>query len=87
MDKRLIGQQRDHEGLLLVHNFGWMRAKELGRMLWPASPRSAVNASDCRQMETGRVGLVCPLPRSHGQAFVLSAAGSTYLRACGTRTR
>ncbi len=84
MDKRLIGQQRDHEGLLLVHKFGWMRAKELGRMLWPASARSAVNASELvgKWKRAGWV-LVRPLPDHMGQALVLSAAGATYLRACG----
>ena len=84
MDKRLIGQQRDHAGLLLVHNFGWMRARELGRMLWPASPRSAVNASELvgKWKRAGWV-LVRPLPDNMGQALVLSAAGAAYLRACG----
>jgi len=84
MDKRLIGQRRDHEGLLLVHKFGWMRARELGRMLWPASARSAVNASELvgKWKRAGWV-LVRPLPDHMGQALVLSAAGAAYLRACG----
>jgi len=84
MDKRLIGQQRDHEGLLLVHNFGWMRARELGHMLWPASARSAVNASELvgKWKRAGWV-LIRPLPDHMGQALVLSAAGAAYLRACG----
>lgn len=82
--KRLIGQQRDHEGLLLVHKFGWMRATELGRMLWPASARPAVNASELvgKWKRAGWV-LVRPLPDHMGQALVLSAAGAAYLRTCG----
>jgi hypothetical protein len=84
MDKRLIGQQRDHEGLLLVHKFGWMRARELGRMLWPASARSAVNASELvgKWKRAGWV-LVRPLPDHMGHALVLSAAGAAHLRASG----
>jgi len=84
MDKRLIGQRRDHEGLLLIHKFGWVRARELGHMLWPASARSAVNASElvAKWKRAGWV-LVRPLPDHMGQALVLSAAGAAYLRTCG----
>lgn len=84
MDKRIVGRQRDHEGLLLVHNFGWMRAKELGRILWPASPRPAVNASElvAKWKRSGWV-LVRSLPEGMGQALVLSAAGAAHLRSLG----
>jgi hypothetical protein len=84
MDKRLIGQRRDHEGLLLVYKFGWVRATELGHMLWPASARPAVNASELvgKWKRAGWV-LVRPLPDHMGQALVLSAAGAAHLRTSG----
>jgi len=84
MDKRLIGQQRDLAGLMLIHNFGWMRAKELGCMMRPASRRPAVNASELvgKWKRAGWV-LVRSLPDHMGQALVLSAAGAAHLRASG----
>jgi hypothetical protein len=84
LDKRIIGQQRDHAGLLLIHNSGWMRAKELGRILWPKSRRPAVNASEliAKWKRAGWV-LVRSLPNNMGRALVLSAAGAGYLRAAG----
>ncbi len=84
MDKRIIGQQRDHAGLLLIHNFGWMRSKELGRILWPKSRRPSVNASEliAKWKRAGWV-LVRSLPDNMGRALVLSAAGAAYLRTAG----
>jgi Holliday junction resolvase len=84
MDKRIIGQQRDQDGLLLIHKFGWMRAKELGRMLWPTSGRPAVNASELiGKWKRNRWVLARPLPDNMGQALVLSAAGAAYLHSAG----
>jgi hypothetical protein len=84
MDKRLIGQQRDYDGLCLLDQFGWIRAKELANMLWPNSKRPKVNASELvgKWMRAGWI-LTRHLPDNAGHALVLSAAGAVHLRQLG----
>ena len=84
MDKRLIGQQRDYDGLCLLHQFGWIRAKELANMLWPNSKRPKVNASELvgKSKRAGWI-LIRHLPDNAGDALVLSAAGAVHLRQFG----
>lgn len=84
MDKRLIGEWHDFEGLRLVHLFSWMRAKELGMMLWPKSLRSAVNASELiSKWRREKWVLERALPSGTGKGLVLSTAGAAYLREQG----
>lgn len=79
MQKR---RENDVRGLTLLHNFGWLRAPELGLFMWPETATKHNMA--CRVVASWeRRGLVLtrPLPDMAGKAVFLSAAGARLLRA------
>lgn len=76
MNSMIQRLQNDLDGLRNVHDFGWLRAAELGLLMWPENKTSAVSASRVirswikRELVTERV-----LPDRAGVAVVLAKKG------------
>ena len=97
------GELRTLTALHWISRFGWLRALELGTLLWPAhgSPPGRVIEDDARlntqrklahklivRLRRSRLIITRTLPRNAGDALVLSAAGAKYLnRHLGTAAR
>lgn len=83
MQKRL---SNDIAGLKFVHDFGWLRAAELGALLFPKTATATVAASRViRSWEQRRFVIVRELPERSGKAVVLAAAGVRFLEENGHR--
>lgn len=68
--------KNDLRGLRLVYEFGWLRASELGALMWPKNVTSAEAASRLiRGWEKRKLVLVRELPARAGKATVLALAG------------
>jgi len=66
----------DANGLLFVHQFGWLRTAELGKLLWPNSPASRQAADRLvRSWIERQLVIVRELPDGAGRALVLATAG------------
>lgn len=66
----------DANGLLFVHQFGWLRTAELGKLLWPDSPASRQAADRLvRSWIERQLIIVRELPDGAGRALVLATAG------------
>ena len=66
----------DANGLLFVHQFGWLRTAELGKLLWPASPASRQAADRlARSWIERHLIIVRELPDGAGRTLVLATAG------------
>lgn len=73
-----IEQRRlnDANGLFFVHQFGWLRTAELGKLLWPNSPASRQAADRlARSWIERQLVIVRELPDGAGRALVLATAG------------
>lgn len=68
--------QNDLDGLQWIHKFGWLRAAELGQLLWTGNA-SARHQADrlARSWLKRRLVIARPLPYRAGRALVLAAAG------------
>lgn len=85
MKKRL---SNDIAGLKFVHAFGWLRAAELGALLFPTTATATVAASRViRSWEQRRFVIVRELPERSGKAVVLAAAGVRFLSENGYKAR
>lgn len=72
--------QNDVDGLFYVKAFGWMRAPELGGLLWPDNKTSAEAANRViRSWINRNLVIVRTLPERAGKAVVLSAEGARLL--------
>lgn len=80
MDSIIQRLQNDLCGLRNLHEFGWLRANELGLLLWPENSSNAVAASRVIRSWISRQ-LVLPrkLPDRAGIAVVLSRKGVQFL--------
>lgn len=77
-------RQNDLAGLLFVHHFGWLRAIELGALLFPKNATSAEAANRIiRGWEKRRLVIVRELPDRAGKAVVLATAGVRFLQENG----
>lgn len=79
-----ISLENDLKALLHIHNFGWLRATELGRLLWPEAAYSTKNAERWARKAIEK-GLVIPrkLPNHNGTALVVSQPGADLLAEFG----
>lgn len=78
----------DANGLLLVHQFGWLRTAELGKLLWRDSPASRQAADRlARSWIERKLVIVRELPEGAGRAVVLAAAGVHLLSEHNIKTR
>lgn len=71
-------QQRinDFKGLRAVHQCGYLRAAELGRLVWPAQATSKKSAEKLiRSWIERRLVIVRELPQRHGRVVMLATAG------------
>jgi hypothetical protein len=78
---RLQGQLNQLVALEYIHDYGWLRAAELGRLMWPRSQHFAKQGERlARQLVS--LGMVIPrkLPAQQGRALVLSEYGAKLLR-------
>lgn len=77
--------QHEHaaRALLLIAQWQWLRATELGRLLYPADPHSRKYAErHLRKLAALQLVLARPLPgHQAGTAYVLSARGAAQLEA------
>lgn len=78
----------DANGLRFVHEFGWLRTAELGKLLWPNSP-ACRQAADrlARSWIERQLVIVRELPQGAGRAIVLAAAGVCLLAEHGIAAR
>lgn len=77
MQKRF---HNDIAGLKFVHAFGWLRAVELGALLFPKTATATIAASRViRSWEKRRLVIVRELPDRAGRAVVLAAGGVRFL--------
>lgn len=69
-----------------IHNFGWLRAAELGRLLWPNSAYSQKYAERWARMAIeNQIVIPRRLPGKAGTALVLSKRGADLLLDFGVR--
>ncbi|XLZ72874.1 hypothetical protein ABT364_13145 [Massilia sp. SR12] len=67
---------KDAIGLHFIHQFGWLRTAELGKLLWPESPAGRQAADTlARSWIKRQLVIVRELPEGVGRAFVLATAG------------
>lgn len=67
---------KDALGLHFVHQFGWLRTAEIGKLLWPQSPAGRQAADTlARSWIERQLVIVRELPDGAGRALVLAAAG------------
>lgn len=68
--------QNDLDGLQLIHNFGWLRTRELGPLMWPNSLHARHQADRLvRSWRERRLIIERELPEHAGRAVVLAAKG------------
>lgn len=79
-----IGQELDVAGLEWIDKFGWLRAQELGRLLWPGNEFSdKYGERICRKWAAKSYVIKRTLPARAGSAYVLSAGGVRVLEEYG----
>lgn len=73
---KVAGQANDLRGLLYLAKFRWLRAQELGGLMWPTSQNATKNAERLvRKWEAAGLVLCRPLPDHNGRAVVLATGG------------
>lgn len=77
MNSHLTGQENDRSALQLIHDFGWLRAPELGLLVWGERTHSTKYGERLLR-KLAALHLVIPrvLPLHAGTAFVLSQRGA-----------
>ena len=71
----------DEFGLKAIHKFGWLRAREIGNVLWPKNAtRHIAGAKIARRWVAERLVMSRTLPGGLGLAFVLTKRGADYLQ-------
>ena len=82
------GAELDLRGLLWVWDFGWLRPRELGRLLWPNLGHATKNAErHCRKWESNGLIIRRELPNHNGTAIVLSSKGADLLYEHGIKAK
>lgn len=79
--RRLDRQEHAARALLMIANWGWLRATELGRLMHPGDQFSRKYAEKyCRKLREMKLVIPRPLPGHHaGNAYVVSAQGASQL--------
>lgn len=81
---RELSQQNDLNGLTAISRFQWLRAREIGNVLWPKqATRHISGARICKKWLDQGLVIQRKLPLSFGFAYVLSQKGSDFLTANG----
>ena len=76
----VIKAQNDRDGLEAINKFGWLRAREIGNVLWAKNPsRHIAGARIARSWLERRLVMSKTLPYGHGPAFILTKAGADFL--------
>ncbi len=77
MNSHLLGQENDRTALRLIHDFGWLRAPELGLLIWGAHAHHVKYGERLlRKLDARHLVIPRPLPAHAGSAFVLSQRGA-----------
>ena len=75
-----IRLENDSLGLIAIAKFGWLRAREIGNVLWPTNQtRHTAGARITRRWVKEKLVLERQLPRGFGTAFVLSKKGADFV--------
>lgn len=78
------GHQNELKALSFIHRFGWLRASEIGRFMWPGSKNSERLASRLTaRMEEKNLAFSRDLPDKKSLAWLLGSAGVEILAAHG----
>lgn len=76
--------QNDVDGLTWIHQFGWLRSAELGRLMWPSDKHARTRADRIIRGWLDRSLVIArQLPDGARRAVVLSEAGARLLQAAG----
>ena len=71
----------DALGLTAIAKFGWLRAREIGNVLWPHNPsRNVAGARIVRRWLQEKLVLERRLPDGFGPAYVLSKKGAEFVQ-------
>lgn len=80
MNSHLLGQENDCTALRLIHEFGWLRAPEIGLLIWGAHTHHVKYGERLlRKLAARHLVIPRPLPAHSGSAFVLSQRGADLL--------
>jgi hypothetical protein len=80
MNSHLLGQENDCTALRLIHDFGWLRAPEIGLLIWGAHTHHVKYGERLlRKLAARHLVIPRPLPAHSGSAFVLSQRGADLL--------
>lgn len=75
-----ISRKNDQEGLRAIARFGWLRAREIGNVLWQTQPNRHISgARIARKWTKNRWVMQRTLPYGYGPAYVLTKKGADYL--------
>jgi phenylpyruvate tautomerase PptA (4-oxalocrotonate tautomerase family) len=75
-----IKRLNDEMGLTAIAKFGWLRAREIGNVLWPNNPsRNVAGARIIRRWKKEKLVIERKLPDGFGSAFVLSKRGAEFV--------
>jgi len=86
MNTHDIQRINDFRGLQAVHQFGYLRATELGRFIWPTKTTSKKMAERLiRNWVKRRLVILRMLPNRAGHVAVLAAAGTRLLAEMGVQ--
>ena len=71
----------DSTGLTAIAKFGWLRAREIGNVLWPHNAsRNVAGARIARRWLAEKLVLERRLPDGFGNAYVLSKKGADFVK-------
>jgi hypothetical protein len=71
----------DSTGLTAIAKFGWLRAREVGNVLWPSnSSRNVAGARIVRRWLQEKLVLQRQLPDGFGPAYLLSKRGAEFVK-------
>jgi len=76
----IVSAKNDRDGLEAIYKFGWLRAREIGNVLWANNPtRHIAGARIARKWLKNGLVISRTLPWGHGPAFILTKAGADFL--------
>lgn len=75
-----ISAKNDREGLSAIQKFGWLRAREIGNVLWQTQEnRHIAGARIARKWLKNKWVMQKTLPYGHGPAYLLTKKGADFL--------
>jgi hypothetical protein len=87
MNGKQLRFKNELEALTWVHDFGWIRATELGYLMWPDAQYSTKNAQRvAKKLHLKGLVLLRNLPFHAGAAIVLTEPGAAFLRKNGIKS-